>query len=345
MADEDRTTAHGIEFLQKLADTPYRFHFDQALRRLECHYRRHPRLGKSLRAADDPVRLGQEPSMAFAPSTISSYKPGAAGRPGRLETYFYGLFGPNGPLPLHLTEYARDRMKNSDDFTFVRFADMFHHRMLSLFYRAWADAQPTVQFDRPETDRFAAFVGATFGLGMPSLRNRDAMPDLAKLYFAGRLACQTRHAEGLAAILREFFKLPIGIEEFVGHWLRLPDNCRCQLGHSAESAGLGVTATIGERVWDCQQKFRVTVGPIGYRDYERLLPGGDSLARLIAVVHNYIGLELTWDVHLILKKQEVPEAELGRRGQLGWSTWLVSQPRPADSADLILDPQQEHRHN
>jgi type VI secretion system protein ImpH len=106
-----------------------------------------------------------------------------------------------------------------------------------------------------------------------------------------------------------------------------------------------MTATIGERVWDCQQKFRVTVGPIGYRDYERLLPGGDSLARLIAVVHNYIGLELTWDVHLILKKQEVPEAELGRRGQLGWSTWLVSQPRPADSADLILDPQQEHRHN
>ena len=59
--------------------------------------------------------------------------------------------------------------------------------MLSLFYRTWADAQPTVQFDRPESDRFAAYVGSLAGVGLPSLQDRDAMPDLAKLSFAGRL--------------------------------------------------------------------------------------------------------------------------------------------------------------
>src|SRR6478609_2460492 len=72
----------------------------------------------------------------------------------RLYVTFGGMFGPQGPLPLHLTEYARDRIINSADPTFARFLDIFHHRMLSLVYRAWADAQPTVQFDRPESDRF-----------------------------------------------------------------------------------------------------------------------------------------------------------------------------------------------
>ena len=123
--------------------------------------------------------------------------------------HFFGLFGPDGPLPLHLTEYARDRSRNHRDPSLQRFADIFHHRALSLFYRAWANSRPTISFDRPEDDRFALYTGALIGLGMESLRNRDAMPDLTKLHFAGHLSCQTRHAEGLASILSEFFKMPV----------------------------------------------------------------------------------------------------------------------------------------
>ena len=132
-------------------------------------------------------------------------------------------------MPLHLTEYARDRIINSGDPTLARFLDVFHHRMLSLVYRAWADAQPTVQFDRPDSDRFAAYIGSLVGIGLPSLEDRDAMPDLAKRYFAGRLVCQARNAEGLQAILSEFFRLPMRLVEFVGRWLPLPDDCRCVL--------------------------------------------------------------------------------------------------------------------
>ena len=125
--------------------------------------------------------------------------------PPRLAVNFFGLFGPNGPLPLHLTEYARNRLRAESDPTLVRFIDLFHHRMLTLFYRVWAAAQPTVSFDRPETDRFALYVGSLFGLGMPSLRNRDAFPDLARLHYAGQLACQTRHPDGLNAMISDYF--------------------------------------------------------------------------------------------------------------------------------------------
>jgi type VI secretion system protein ImpH len=174
---------------------------------------------------------------------------------------------------------------------------------------------------------------------MPSLQNRDAMPDLAKLYFAGRLVCQTRHPEGLEAMLAAFFHLPIRLEEFVGQWLPLPDDCRCVLEGSAGAAQLGASATIGDRVWNCQTRFRIVAGPLSFADYQRLLPGGSSLARLDAVVKNYAGIELDWDLHLILRKQEMPTTQLGSLGQLGWTTWLVSQEPESDAADLVLQPQ------
>lgn len=337
MASSDRTAADAVALFEALRQRPYAFHVFQALRRLECAYQELPRLGKSTRLSDDPLRLTQEPSLAFAPSTLAAFKPGNKQHPPRLSEYFLGLFGPQGPLPLHLTEYARDRVRHHGDRTFIGFADIFHHRMLCLFYRAWADAQPTVSFDRPETDRFKVYVGASLGLGMPSLWNRDATPDWAKLHYSGRLAGQTRNAEGLQAILGDFFNLPAVVESFIGHWLPLSESSQCRLGETPETGSLGMTAVIGERVWDCQYKFRITIGPMGLEDFQRFLPGGDSLRRLVAWVRNYIGDELLWDFNPILRKEEVPPLVLGEGTRLGWTTWLTSQPLERDADDLKLD--------
>jgi type VI secretion system protein ImpH len=341
MASPDRTATHAVEAADDgfaaLSRAPYAFHFFQALRRLECHYRDRPRLGKATRLDDDPLRLAQEPSLAFAPATLAAFDPGGDGRPPRLSAYFLGLFGPQGPLPLHLTEYARDRWRNHNDPTFARFADLFHHRMLSLFYRAWADAQPTVSFDRPENDRFNVYVGALCGLGMPALWQRDSVPDLAKFHYAGRLANQTRNAEGLQAILADFFRLPVTIESFVGHWLPLDERSRCRLGETPATGLLGMTAVIGERVWDCQSKFRIVIGPMRLAEFQRFLPGSPSLRRLVDWVRNYIGDELLWDVNLVLRRDEVPPLQLGAGTQLGWTTWLSSGVLPRDADDLKLD--------
>ncbi len=337
MADSDRAASPAVELISALQREPYKFGFYQALRRLECAYHDQQRFGESVRPADDPIRLGQDASLRFAPSTLAAYRPGTDGRPDRLSGYFFGLFGPNGPLPLHLTEYARDRVRNYGDSTLVGFADLFHHRMLCLFYRAWAAAQPTIHFDRPDADRFSGYVGSLFGLGMPSLRARDAMPDLAKLHYCGRLALQTRNAEGLKAILEGFFAMPVAIREFVGEWLRLPKNQLCRLGEARATGTLGMNATLGENVWSCQYKFTIALGPMSFKDYKRLLPGGSSLRRLTAIVRNYIGDELSWDVNLILKEQEVRPLKLGEVGQLGWTTWLTPRPDEEDADDLYLD--------
>ena len=313
--------------------------FYQAMRRLEALYRDRPRFGRSVRPAQDGIRQAQVPTVEFAPATLAGWDGEQDGNPARLLVHFFGLFGPDGPLPLHLTEYARDRTRNYHDSSFQHFADIFHHRALSLFYRAWANSRPTVSFDRPEDDRFALYTGALIGLGMDSLRDRDAMPDLTKLHFAGHLACQTRHAEGLSSILSAFFAVPVRIECFVGTWLALPEADRTRLGASPRTAALGLTALLGGRVWSRQHKFRVVLGPLDLADYRRLLPGGLSFHRLIPIVRNYVGDTLIWDVNLILRREQVPPICLGREGQLGWTTWLMppNTVAAADAADLFLD--------
>lgn len=338
MAGQVRAAPADLTLEEALEREPERFDFFQALRRLECAHADKPRLGEALRSNDDPVRLGEEPSLAFAPRTVASFRRPRADRPPRLSVFSFGLFGPNSPLPLHLTEYARDRLRNFNDPTFARFADLFHHRLLCLFYRAWANARPTVHYDRPESDRFAFYVGSLCGLGMPSLRNRDDLPDLTKLHYAGRLAGPARGAEGLRDLLAAFFQVPLEIEQFVGHWLELPEQSRCRLGESATTGALGETAILGGRVWTCQQKFRVVMGPLTLRDYRRLLPGGESQKRLVSLVRTYLGDELTWDVNLILRRDEVPPLGLDGTAQLGLTTWCASRPPETDPKELTLKP-------
>jgi type VI secretion system protein ImpH len=338
MANKNRPASDVVALEQALQSQPYKFGFYQTLRRFECLHQDKPRIGMSVRPVDDVLRLAQEPSVIFAPSTLASFKIASEHQPSTLAVHFFGMFGPNGPLPLHLTEYARDRLRNSEDPTLSEFLDIFHHRMLSLFYRAWASAQPTVNFDRPEQDRFSVYTGALFGLGMPALRNRDEIPDLAKLHFAGRLSSQARNVEGLVAMIKHFFRVPMAIEEFVGEWMKLPRSYWCRLGVTTETGTLGINTVLGNNVWQCQQKFRIILGPLDYKEYQRMLPGRDSGERLRAMVRNYIGDSMNWDVKIVLNKEEVPGVRLGQDDLLGWNTWLGHRASNDDADDLVLVP-------
>lgn len=334
-----RRTTDPLTLFRALEAAPYRFDFYQALRRIECAFPDKPRCGQALRPADEPVRLAQEPGVSFAPATVSSFRQ-ADGQLPRMEVRFFGLFGPNGPLPLHLTEYARERLLHGGDATFSRFLDLFHHRFLSLFYRAWAQAQPTVSLDRPGDDRFSAYVGSMFGLGTARLRNRDRVSDFAKLFYAGLLTRQVRNRDGLVALLSGYFRLSVRVEPFIGHWMTLPERDRTRLGARDAGAALGRGAVLGARVWDRQHKFRIHLGPLNLGQYESFLPGGSAILALVSWVRHYLCYELEWDARLVLARTQVPPLRLGRYGRLGWTTWLGRHSSTTDAADLTLDAEQ-----
>jgi type VI secretion system protein ImpH len=323
-----------VGFLAGLAEAPYSYDFYQTLRWLECLYADKPRWGEALRPVDEPIRLGQEADLSFAPSPLASFGTARGETRPRLQVRLFGLFGPNGPLPLHLTEYARERSRNAGDQTFSRFADMFHHRLLALFYRAWAQGQPHVNRDRPNQDRTAAYVSSLFGVQPPTFRNRDALPDVARLFHAGTLVRHVRNSEGLAGVLQQFFNVRVRVQQFVGHWMVLGERERTFLAR--EGAQLGSGAVLGARVWDRQHKFRLHMGPLTLAQYESFLPGGRSLRQLADWVAFYLSFELDWDVRLILRRDEVPRLSLNGRGRLGWTTWLGTRRDRGVAADLCL---------
>lgn len=336
MAGTDRQTPDPVALDAALATAPEAFELFDALRRIECAHPDRPRLGESARPVDDAVRLGQSPSLAFAPCDIAAYTPAAEGQPARMVNYGFGLFGPNGPMPLHLSEYVLGRVRNAKDDTLLAFANLFHHRMLSLFYRAWANAQPTVQFDRPKHDRFRLYMGALVGLGTPGLDDRDDLPDRYKRYFAGRLLTQARNAEGLQHLLEHFFAVPVRVVEFVAGWMHLPAEAHLRLGGSEDTASMGRTTVMGAHVWGAQQRFRLRIGPLAKFEFDRFLPGGEALRQLVAAVKTYVGEEKAWDVQLVLKRDEVPATRLGHAGRMGLSTWMGGLRAGNDDVDQVV---------
>jgi type VI secretion system protein ImpH len=336
VATDDGRPADALGRLRALAERPREHDFFQALRRVEAAFPEAPRLGTALRPAEEPLRLGQEPTLEFAPAALASFAPGTDGAPHRLSVFFQGLFGPNGPLPTHLTEVARDRLRNHGDRTLACFADVFHHRLLLLFYRAWAQARPAVSHDRPATDRFRTYIGATFGAAEESARDRDLLPDRAKLFYAGLLSAQTKSADSLAALVTDHLGMKARIEELVGEWVTVPEGSRWRLGKTAQAGLLGQSATLGGRAWLCQHKFRIVLGPLTPEQHERMLPGGPGMPRLSALVRNFTGDELRWDVLLLLHRAEV--IRLGRSGHLGWSAF-VRRAREGAAGEVVLEPE------
>ena len=335
-AAEKLTPVSGAEELALLSSAPERFELFQALRLFEAAYAGRPRLGEARRARDEPLRLSQPPHLIMAPSTIAGFSGPVPGRPGRLSTFAFGLFGPQGPLPLHITRHALQRLRQEQDPTLAEFANIFQHRLMALFWRAHARARPVIEHDRPTSDRFARRLGAVAGLATPAMFERSALPDRFVLFAAGLLTLQHRPPEALIRLIALFFRVPVAITEFVGAWLDIPLFAQTRLGLANGASTLGVDAVVGTRAFARHHRFRIILGPLGLDAYLRFLPIGDALPKLRALARHAVGLDHDWDVQLVLQRAEVPAARLDARTMLGWTSWLGTRHRFEDADDLVL---------
>jgi type VI secretion system protein ImpH len=337
LTSASRDTALSHEAVEHLQTQPWDYGFLSLMRRIGASPQLDP-IGTAKRPGAEPFRLGQQPSLTFAPREI-----GSVDRiDGRLRVRLLGLcmLGPNGSLPTHVTEIAREREETRHDSTLVAFLDVFHHRSLSLLYRAWANAQSAAGLDRPgvETEPFSFYIGCLTGQDPADLDQR-ALPIHPQFAASPHLIRESRDPDGLCMTLEQYFNVPVEIEEYVFHWIERAEQERSRLGHSGQTATMGDGAMLGEQVPDRQYRFRLVMGPLEVDEFLGFTPQGKNLQPLTDWVRSFFGYEFDWELDLRIRPQSAPAASLGGPQQLGWTTWLGQSASDAPMTGMRFEPE------
>jgi type VI secretion system protein ImpH len=358
----------------RLFREPFSFDFFQAVRLLERLFEERSPVGQAATPAAEAVHFRTLASLNFPPSAIYDLERAAdPAQPPIMTVAFMGLTGPSGVLPRHYTELLlriQREAKGPEKFALRDWLDLFNHRYLSLFYRAWEKYRFYLAYERGEAtkaepDTFTSCLYSLVGHNLPALRNRlrvgiredvDGRPrervltrvnDLVLLYYGGLLAHRPRCAIGLAGMLQDYLGLPAEVRQFQGQWLRLEPDKQSRLGLSDGNSELGTNLVIGERVWDVQSKIRVRVGPVSYARFLDFLPDRTPMPEhktffeLVHLVRLYLGPEFDFDMQVILKADEVPECQLPEGTadgpRLGWNAWIGSQSFAAPAEEAVFE--------
>jgi len=332
-----------------MEDAPWSISFFQMMRMLErLHPERKP-VGLFASPGDEVVRLSAPPDLTFPPSEIRSFAENVKG-PSRMDVSFMGLNTVNGPMPRAYTESLLERAREKDQAT-LDFFDLFNHRLISLFYRAWKKYRFFLAYEESAdgTDGMTSRLYSLIGLGTSGVTNRMAIADESTLYYAGLLAPRVRSVAGLRQILSHYFGVEVEIRQFSGAWVKLPLGQRTTLDEGESfSESLGIGTVVGDEVWDQQGAMTVRFGPLSLDRYRDLLPGSRGYRELEAWLRFYSRLEFDFTIQLLLAREEVPETVLAtgagegagasRGNRLGYESWLKMKPmnRDPDETTYVL---------
>ena len=329
----------GCEVEEKLRRKPYIFDFFQALRLLERFRPEKKPVGQFVPPEDEVARFRAHPSLAFPASQIQEAEWPEDG-PVRMLVNFMGMIGPEGVLPNPFTSLIIERQREGDN-TLRDFLDIFNHRIISLFYRAWRKYRFDVAYERGERDLFSRHLLSLLGLGTEGMRDRQTVSDDLLIYYSGLLAQRPRSAQALQQILSDYFDVPVAIEQFSGGWYRLDPETQCRLAEeNTDSGELGFGAVVGDEMWNQQSRVRIVLGPLSLERYADFLPDGQSFKPLQSWVRFFSNNEWDFELKLILDREQVPACSLGADGitgpQLGWVSWVKSAPFQRDPGDTVL---------
>jgi type VI secretion system protein ImpH len=330
--------ADDAALLGQLTDEATSFGFFQAVRLLEQLLPERQPVGGFGTPRDEVVRFTVNPAIGFPPSEIRHVE--LHTEPPEMSVNFMGLVGPQGVLPYHYSRLVSDRLRAGDR-ALRAFLDLFHHRLLSLFFRAWSKHRFVVGYERDQRDPVTEHLLDVVGVGIDGFRGRLPVSDQVLAFYAGLLAPQQRSAGALEAMLGDYFDVPVAVEQFVGGWYPLAVDTQCALGDERDaSSQLGLGAVVGDAVWDQQARVRIRIGPLDRARYAEFLPGGAAYRVLRALTAFFSDDRFDFEVQLVLARAEVPPCVLGGDAgaglALGWSTWVSTQPFTRDADETIL---------
>lgn len=332
MAAENRWADHPLA--QQLTQEGPQYPFFHVVQLIQAAFPDAAAVGRQGPPEREVVRFRVDPSLGFADSDISRIEvKDTGGEMPRFEitTTFLGLYGASSPLPSFYTE---DVLHQDEESLTRPFVDLFHHRLLSLFYRTWEKYRYQAQFQPGGSDLLSRRLLHMLGLGPGIAPHRTHVPPVRLLGYLGLLTQLPGSASVLRSILADYFD-PIGveIEQCSGAYIDIAPAQRTQLG--VAHCTLGVDAMPGSRLWDRSASFTIRLGPMGVKDYLSFLPPGSKTAELREMVDLVNSDALDYILDVWIHCDEIPELRLSANtARLGWSTWLGRRPTSNPSAQF-----------
>jgi type VI secretion system protein ImpH len=334
MAGQERE--HHIALTQLLAKEGKTFSFFQAVQLLHRLAPNAVPVGEVGPARSESIRFVHDTSLIFHPSDIMDIRMRVI-RDGvpyvEVTSAFLGLLGSTSPLATFFTE---DVLFSDEDLALRRFYDIFHHRLVSLLYRAWKKyrfwAGSRIDGLDPFTRRAVSFVGVDFR-AMP----KEGLPAQHLLAMAPLLAARSRSGRSLRMILERVMPdTNIEITNFISRRVLLSDDQLAKLGQ--QNATLGESLTIGRAVTDRSGRFRVGIGPVGEEMFEALMPGGAAFATLRQIIDQFSRGILEPEVEVKLDESKTIRFQLGAKlgASLGVTTVLPTQVKRPTIARFVL---------
>lgn len=304
--------------------------FFDKVRLLEDAFPEAAQVGTARSVREEAVRFHSSTRLCFPPRDVESVRwETLDGNRQRchLTVTFLGLSGTTSPLPPAYLREMIDDEADGGDRRLSGFLDIFNHRIVSLYFRAWKKYRGHLRRDPDAsegTTRLMLALGgqdAALSRTEPDSGEEDELRRL--LPMLGPLTRRVRSAAAVESCVQVLLGgTPVEIRAWIPRWLKIPERQLCRLGSACSR--LGKDLTLGERVRDRSGRCEVRIGPVDLERFKSLYPGQLLWKRLHRLLRRSLPPALEYQLVVILERDRAGESTaLGDgSGRLGRDTWL-----------------------
>jgi type VI secretion system protein ImpH len=288
----------------------------------------HPPLGTTDSPANEPVRFRSRRRLGFPSREIDAVDydlDGLAQRPA-VRTTFLGLYGTDARMPSYFVDEVAQNRDGAERLS--AFLDLFHHRVVTQFYRVWRKYRYPAGFRTGGTDAVSRCLLSFVGLGIGAPEIAQAVGTRKLLSMLGLAGQRTRTAEGLVGVLQHAVPdARITVEECLPVWVRLN-----ALEPTLEPTPLGEGLVLGRGFYDRTNSLRIIIAPQTRESVLGLVPGRASHREVMALLRFYLGYEARAHLEMQVEPELMPAPALNSdQVSLGYTTQL---PRPGVSGGV-----------
>ncbi|TMP16962.1 type VI secretion system baseplate subunit TssG [Pseudoalteromonas sp. S2893] len=243
-----------------------------------------------------------------------------------MQVSFMGLTGCSGALPQFYSELVMQRLRYKDT-TMRDFYDMFNHRLISLYYRAWKKYKPSLNHvnNDKNKDPYTKILGLLSG-GYNE----------HQLHFSGLYSRKIRNAFDLQSVLSSYLGCEVKVKQMVGQWHELHQQEQTRLASQVlfegQHAQLGVDTMLGKKVWDVSSNIEVHIQSNDPKKAKLLLPKGALFELANKITKDYVGNSIQFRLVIETDFQHLGAAQLAKNDcQLGANSFLAVQNNKSKS--------------